>query len=256
MGLASRVFNRKQALEKEVKDVYAKILIGDPTAPTLTLDTTTPIVLTKSSVGTVANTGTVEIQVSAPAANPTDTVLANVTGTAAAIVITIVPNDGTNNTATPVPLTTEELAELLDTGSVVGKTVTVTDAGSLLANIASATGGDTTDLAEDGEGDGETGSWSGGVDDITNQSVLGIASVERNDVGDYSINLDERWFSLKSFKCARLNSSAEDISIQLHSESVNNTKEVRFLTQSGTTPTDPASGTVLLIKLELKNSGV
>lgn len=87
-------------------------------------------------------------------------------------------------------------------------------------------------------------------------SPIGIASIDRNSAGDYTLTLSDKYFSLKNFKCARMLSTAEDISVQVHTESVDNTKEIRFLTQTETTATDPADGTVLLIKLELKNSGV
>src|SRR4051812_13115168 len=127
MSTASRTFNRKQALEKEIKDVYAKMTVGTPTAPTLSLATTSAIVLTKSTLGTSANSGTVTLQVLPAAANPTNKVLVSLTGTAAAIVITVTPNDGTNNTATPVDLTSAELKTLLDTGSQAK--VTLTDTG-------------------------------------------------------------------------------------------------------------------------------
>ena len=36
MSTAARTFNRRQALEKEVKDLYAKVTIGASGAPTLT----------------------------------------------------------------------------------------------------------------------------------------------------------------------------------------------------------------------------
>lgn len=133
------------------------------TAATGTLDLTTDIVLTSVVTGAVRNTNTLTLQVAAAAANPTDTILADLTGTAAAIVLTITPNDGTNNGATPVDLTTAELVELINTGSVTGKTVTVTDASGFL-NDQTATGGDATVLADSGEGDGVVATFSGGID--------------------------------------------------------------------------------------------
>ncbi len=254
MGLASRNWAKKQALEIEIKDVYAKMTIGTPVPAELTLDTTTPIELVHANTGAPANGGTVTIQVNDPAANPTDTVLADVTGSSDAIVITITPNDGTNNTSTPVDLTTAHLVTLLDTGSYTG--VTVTDVGSLLDLIDSASGGDTTPLVKDGEGDGVSGTWAGGDDDMVNNSVVGISEVKRNDVGDYSVILEDAYHDLRNMKAIRLSSSAADIRFQLHSESVNDSdeKEVRFLCLTGATPTDPADGVVILVKLELKNS--
>lgn len=252
--MASRMFNAQQALEREVKEVFAKVTFGTPTAPTATINTTEPIILTHALKGSYLSGRTVTIQVAAAADNPTDTVLADVTGTASAIVVTITPNDGTNNSATPVPLTTEELAELLDSGSVVGKTVTVTDTGSLLAQIASAAGGDSTDLADSGEGDGEVATWSGGEDDLSESSVLGIASIARNEAGDFTLTLDDKWPSLKAMKAIHLATSAADLNVQMHSETVSTDKQIRFFTLAGATKTDPADGTLMFIKLELKNS--
>lgn len=131
-------------------------------AATATLNLTTDIVLTSVAAGTARNTNTLTLQVAAAAANPTDTVIAVFTGTAAAIVLTITPNDGTNNTATPVDLTTAEVVELINTGAVDGKNVTLTDASSYRA-LQTATGGDATPVADGGEGDAVVGTFSGGV---------------------------------------------------------------------------------------------
>lgn len=140
-------------------------------AATATLNLTADITLTSVASGAARNTNTFTLQVLAPAANPTDTILANFTGTSAAIVCTITPNDGTNNTATPVDLTTAELRELITTGAVVGKTVTITDGSSLRA-LQTATGGDTTNLADAGEGDGAVATFSGGITAHAAESVV------------------------------------------------------------------------------------
>lgn len=129
------------------------------------LNLTADITLTSVATGVARNTNTFTLQVEAAAANPTDTILAVFTGTAAAIVCTITPNDGTNNAATPVDLTTAELVELINTGAVVGKTVTVTDVGAL-RNDQTAAGGDATNLANAGEGDGVVGTFANGADEI------------------------------------------------------------------------------------------
>ena len=134
-------------------------------AATATLNLTSDITLTSVATGAARNTNTFTVQVLAAAANPTDTILADFTGTAAAIVLTITPNDGTNNTLTPVDLTTAEMAELINSGVVVGKTVTVTDGSSLRA-LQTAVGGDATVLADAGEGDGVVGTFTGGANAI------------------------------------------------------------------------------------------
>ncbi len=352
-------------------------------AATGVLDLTADVTLTSVAAGTGRNTNTFTLQVAAPAPNPTDTVLAAFTGTAAAIVCTITPNDGTNNAATPVDLTTAELAELISTGLVAGKTVTITDASSLrndqtasgggatpladggegdgvvatfsggtdtpvsittaelaelinsgvvvgktvtvtdasslrndqtaagggatpladagegdgvvgtfsggtnpavqlttaelaelitsgsvagktvtvtdassLRALQTATGGDTDPLADAGEGDGLVATFAGGDDSVVDNSVLGVASFERNSPGVYQMTLEDGYQLLKSFSAILQHSSAEDIRIQLVSEAVSGSKIIVFRTLTGATPTDPSSGAIMYFKLELKNSSV
>ncbi len=137
------------------------------TAATATLATTASITLTKATTSLTHNTNTYTIQVLAAAANPTNTILAAWTGTAAATTVTVTPNDGTNNAATPVNLTTAELVQLINTGSVTGKTVTKTDLSSLRV-LATASGGGAQNLADSGEGDGVSGTFAGAT---TSQAV-------------------------------------------------------------------------------------
>lgn len=134
-------------------------------AATAILDLTNDITLTSVYKGSKRNTKTLTLQVLAAAANPSNTILASFTGSEDAIVCTITPNDGTNNSATPVDLTTAELVELINTGAVVGKTVTLTDADSLRV-LQTASGGGAADLADGGEGDGEVATFSGGSGDF------------------------------------------------------------------------------------------
>lgn len=131
-------------------------------AATAVLDLTADITLTSVATGAARNTTTFTSQVIAAAPNPTNTILVSFTGTAAAITVTITPNDGTNNAATPVDLTTAQLVELINTGVVVGKTITLTDASSR-RTLQTAAGGDATNLADGGEGDGVVATFSGGV---------------------------------------------------------------------------------------------
>ena len=137
------------------------------TAATATLATTAAITLTKATTSLSHNTNTYTIQVLAAAANPTNTILAAWTGTSAATTVTITPNDGTNNGATAVNLTTAELVQLINTGSVTGKTVTKTDLSSLRI-LATASGGGAQNLADGGEGDGVSGTFAGAT---TSQAV-------------------------------------------------------------------------------------
>jgi hypothetical protein len=134
-------------------------------AATATLSLTTDIILTSVALGSARNAETFTTEVNAAAANPSNTVLVDFTGTTAAIVCTITPNNGTNNGAVPVDLTTAELVELINTGDVAAKTgqITITD-GSGLRTLQTATGGDATNLADTGEGDSVLGTFASGTD--------------------------------------------------------------------------------------------
>jgi hypothetical protein len=141
------------------------------------LDLTADITLTSAAKGAARNGDTFTLQVLAAAANDDDEVLAAFTGTADAIVLTITPNDGTNNSATPVDLTTAELAELINTGAVVGKNVVLADSSSL-RELQTAAGGDATALADAGEGDGEVATFANGADESDDLEQLEEALAE------------------------------------------------------------------------------
>ena len=130
-------------------------------AATATLDITNDIILTASTIGTSRDTNTFELRVEAAAANPTNTILVSFTGTSAAIVATVTPNNGDNNGSTAVNLTTAEFVELINNGSVSGKTITITDSSSL-RELQTATGGGAQNLADSGEGDNVTATFANG----------------------------------------------------------------------------------------------
>lgn len=165
--------NQGDLLEVMSKDselygqLYTALGDGEVSTPAVAaeaiLNLTADITLTSVALGEARNTNTFTLQVLAAAANTDDEVLVAFTGTAAAIVCTVTPNDGTNNSATPVDLTTEELAELINTGDVAGKNIVLTDASSLRA-LQTATGGDATALADAGEGDGQVATFADGDD--------------------------------------------------------------------------------------------
>lgn len=253
--MANRNFNRKQALEKEVKELFAEITPAVVTvAATATLNLSTDIILTSVATGAARNTTTFELVVEAPAANPTDEVLVAFTGTAAAIVCTVTPNDGTNNAATPVDLDEDELVELINTGAVVGKTITLTDASSRRV-LQTATGGQADALTA---ADDQSVSFLGGVTAVASSfvSAVGCASISRDDVGEYTLTLSDKYYALKGVSALVKHSSAVDIRMQLKSEDVDGAKTIVFLLLTGATPTDLSASAKLMLKLELKNSTV
>jgi len=155
------------------------VLAGDLGAqPTGILDLTTDITLTVVAYDSYLNGTTIQTEVLAAAANPTDTVLIGVTkalvgSDSAQITITVTPNDGTNNSATPVNLTTAQLVLAINgkvTAAYDGINCTITDASSLLA-LFNAAGGDATALANSGEGDSKPALMNGGR--LPSRGVLG-----------------------------------------------------------------------------------
>ncbi len=147
---------------RSVPSLPLEVIIAGEFAPTATWNLTNDITLTTVTTGPARNGDTITLQVAAAAANPTDTILMGVTGTIDAVVITVTPNSGANNGGTPVNLTTAQLAEYIQTGAVVGKTITLTDGGSLLPDF-NATGGGAANLADGGEGDGVVATLANGA---------------------------------------------------------------------------------------------
>lgn len=94
-----------------------------------------------------------------------------------------------------------------------------------------------------------------GAPTLVSGSSYGAESITRNSAGDYTLKLQDQYNSLKYFEGIVLSSSAQDLTIQLKSETVNaTTRAVNFFTNTGATPTDPASGKVLVLKIEVKNT--
>jgi len=147
-------------------------------AATATLTLTTDIILTSVALGAARNTETFTTEVLTAATNPTNTVLVDFTGTAAAIVCTVTPNDGTNNGAVTVDLTTAELVELINTGDVAAKTgqITITD-GSGLRTLQTATGGDATLMVDAGEGDSVLGTYASGADALNVTALIAAHNI-------------------------------------------------------------------------------
>jgi len=140
-------------------------LTSTNTYATAVLNLTADITLTSATKSPRLNGLDVTLQVAAAAANPTNTVLVGVTLVDNDVTITVTPNDGTNNGATPVGLTTAQLVLVINgnvTGTYDSIAVTVTDASSVLP-LFTATGGGATALADSGEGDGVACSFWGGA---------------------------------------------------------------------------------------------
>lgn len=89
-----------------------------------------------------------------------------------------------------------------------------------------------------------------------NDSV-GIASITRDSAGVYDLVLDDQYNDLMHFNVIMLEATAEDLTFQIESESVaSSTKTIKFQCKAAAVETDPSDGSVLLIRVELKNSSI
>jgi hypothetical protein len=86
---------------------------------------------------------------------------------------------------------------------------------------------------------------------------LGVASIARNSQGLYTITLQDKYNRLMHAHVAILSASAQDLDAQLQSEDVASAKTIVVRTQDAAAAVqDPASGSRLLIRIEVKNSSV
>lgn len=83
----------------------------------------------------------------------------------------------------------------------------------------------------------------------------GVASVAKGTDGVYTITLQDKYTRLVACEVAILSASAQDLAAQLVSEDVDGAKTVVIRTIDATaTEVNPASGTRLLVRIDLKNS--
>jgi hypothetical protein len=95
-----------------------------------------------------------------------------------------------------------------------------------------------------------------GAPTLVQPDSLGVKSVTRDNAGLYTLELEDKYVSLVDVSVKQVVASAQDLTFQLISEDVNGDKEVKFRCLTAAVATDPASGSQLLIKLELKNTTV
>jgi len=96
-----------------------------------------------------------------------------------------------------------------------------------------------------------------GAPTLSASDSLGVASIERDAQGTYTVTLDDKYHGgIKFFDGVLLDAAAEDIYFQLKADSVASSKEVEFFCNTGATATDPSDGSVALFKLELKNNTI
>lgn len=85
----------------------------------------------------------------------------------------------------------------------------------------------------------------------------GVASITRQSAGVYRITLQDAYIRLMHVDVKQLVAAAQDLVPQLVSESVSSSKQIDFrMVDSLAAEVDPASGSRLLIRIDLKNTSV
>ena len=82
----------------------------------------------------------------------------------------------------------------------------------------------------------------------------GYASIARNSAGDYTITMVDGYEDLVDAGFRLLSTTNQEMYFQLDAVGFPSARTVGFRCLTGTTPTDPASGSTLYIKLSLRNS--
>jgi hypothetical protein len=95
-----------------------------------------------------------------------------------------------------------------------------------------------------------------GAPTLNVNSSVGVASISRDSAGVYIITMDDKYNALLHVDVMMVEATAEDITFQVESEAVATTKVITLQCKAAATETDPSDGSVLLIKIDLKNTSV
>lgn len=102
-----------------------------------------------------------------------------------------------------------------------------------------------------------------GAPTLVSAASKGVASIARNSAGQYTLTLSDKYNSLLWGNVALVSTADSDaatvgVAFRLEAEDVVSAKTVQFQAHNMAdgAVADPASGAVLLIKLELKNTSV
>jgi len=90
-----------------------------------------------------------------------------------------------------------------------------------------------------------------------NQNLsIGVASIVRESAGVYEVTLDDKYNNLLHVDIVQLVATAEDLTFQIESDTVSTDKKFKFQCKAAAVETDPSDGSVLLLKIDLKNTSV
>ncbi len=97
---------------------------------------------------------------------------------------------------------------------------------------------------------------SSGAPTLNANKSLGVASITRDSAGVYIVTLQDKYSALLHMDVMQLQATAQNLTFQVEAESVASAKTIQFQCKAAATETDPTSGSVLLIKIDVKNSSV
>lgn len=91
---------------------------------------------------------------------------------------------------------------------------------------------------------------------VSTFSIPGIASCARTGTGAYDLTLSDTFNALVSCKFQILKAVAQDLEVQLVSQTITTTKIISFVTLTGASATDATAAMTIYFQLFLRNSSV
>lgn len=95
-----------------------------------------------------------------------------------------------------------------------------------------------------------------GAPTLDADASVGIESIVRDSAGVYIVTLDDKYNALVGFNVIQEAAVAEDLTFQIESEDVASAKTVQFQCKAAAVETDPSNGSVLRIRIDVKNTSV
>jgi hypothetical protein len=103
---------------------------------------------------------------------------------------------------------------------------------------------------------GKVSIGASGAPTLSVNDSIGITSISRDSAGVYIVTLDDKYNAFLQVSIMMLEATAEDLTFQVESEAVATTKIIKFQCKAADAETDPSNGSVLLLKIDLKNTSV
>lgn len=93
-----------------------------------------------------------------------------------------------------------------------------------------------------------------GAPTLVTADSIGVQSVTRSSAGVYVVTLQDKYVKLLFLSANIVTPTAEDVHVNMVSETVASSRQVTLRVCTGAVATDPANGDTLLVAFQLKNS--